>query len=249
MNFDHSSNPTFSTSRLNEAIGAFAGDNQVMTHKGAATKTLLLMALVLLTGSISWKLFGANSPMVMPLMIGGGIGALVFGLISCFKPEKSYIFGPLYALCEGLLLGALSAMYSTAVNGIVGNAIVATIAVSVVVFLCYRAGILRASNTFVKVIVYATLGIGAFYLISIVAGLFGVNMSVMQLGTVGIIIQLVIVGVAALNLVLDLDMIDRCVEAGAPARMEWYCAYGLMVTLVWIYIEILRLLFMLARRD
>lgn len=245
MNLTRSSNPAFSESRFAQAAREFAGEGQVMTVKGAAAKTLLLFALVLLTGTLTWKLVGADSPLITPCMIGGGIGAFICGLVCCFKQDMAYVFGPIYALCEGLLLGAVSAMYNSAFNGIVTQAIAITVIVSAVVFLCYRYGILKASGTFVKVITYATIGIGCFYLISMIANLFGANISLMGLGIVGIVIQLVIVGVAALNLVLDFDTIERGAESGAPAQFEWYAAFGLMVTLIWIYLEILRLLVML----
>jgi uncharacterized YccA/Bax inhibitor family protein len=140
-------------------------------------------------------------------------------------------------------------MYAAAYNGIVTSAILLTLAVSGVVFLCYRFGILRATNTFVKVITYATLGIAAFYLISLVVSLFGVNLSLANMGGFGIAIQLVIVGVAALNLVLDFHNVENGAANGVPAHFEWYYAFGLMVTLIWIYFEILRLLAILSGRS
>ncbi|MBQ3656611.1 MAG: Bax inhibitor-1/YccA family protein [Bacteroidales bacterium] len=248
MDFSRTSNPVFSEERVQGLAREYVGEG-VMTVKGVATKTLLLFLLVFLTGSLTWKLSMTNSGAVMPLMIGGGIGALILGFIACAKADKAYIFGPLYALCEGLLLGALSAMYEAELHGIVSIAMFSTFAVAGVVFLCYRFGILKASGTFIKVISFATLGIGAFYLISVVAGLFGANISVFQFGTVGLVIQIVIVIVAALNLVLDFSSIEEGVNAGAPAKMEWYGAFGLMVTLIWIYLEILRLLAILSRRN
>ena len=249
MNFTKTSNPVFSQERLQNAVRSFAGEG-VMTVKGVATKTLLLFLLVFLTGSITWKLAGTGSPALMPLMIGGGIGALILGFVTVAKADKAYIFGPLYAICEGLLLGALSAMYEAQLHGIVSKAMFSTFAVAGVVFLCYRFGVLRASSTFIKVISFATLGIGAYYLISVVAGLFGANLSVFAFGTAGLVIQGIIVIIAALNLVLDFNSIEGGIESGAPAQMEWYGAFGLMVTLIWIYLEILRLLLVLAgRRD
>ena len=249
MNFTKTSNPVFSQERLQNVAREFAGEG-VMTVKGVATKTLLLFLLVFLKGSITWKLFAAGSTALMPLMIGGGIGALVLGFLTVFKANIAYILAPLYAICEGLLLGALSAMYEAQFHGIVSLAMFSTFAVSAVIFFCYRFGILRASSTFVKVISFATLGIGVFYLISIVASLFGANVSVFSLGKVGLIIQAIIVIVAALNLVLDFNSIEAGVESEAPAQMEWYSAFGLMVTLIWIYLEILRLIALFAgRRD
>jgi len=249
MNFEKTSNPAFSESRLRGLAESFAGTGQ-MTMAGTATKTLVLFALLVLTASITWKMFGVESTALMPCMIVGGIGSLVFAIISCVKPEKAYIFGPLYALCEGLLVGAVSAMYAAALDGIVLSAVLLTLAVSAVVFLCYRFGLLKASGTFVKVITYATIGIGVFYLLTFILGLFGVNISLTSgMGTMGIVIQLVIVGVAALNLVLDFNNVENGVYNGVPAQFEWYYAFGLMVTLIWIYFEILKLLWMIAARS
>ncbi len=248
MNLEKTSNPAFSESRLRDMVGNFAGTGP-MTMQGTATKTLLLFALLVLTASITWKMFGAESPALTPCMIIGGIGALVLGIVTGFMPTKAYILAPLYALCEGLLIGAISAMYASAYDGIVLSAILLTLAVSAVVFLCYRMGILRASGTFVKVITYATIGIAVFYLLSFILGFFGIHMSLMKLGWVGIVIQLVIVGIAALNLVLDFNNVENGIQNGVPAQYEWYFGFGLMVTLVWIYIEILRLLMMIMGRS
>lgn len=248
MNFEKTSNPVFSENRLREALTNFAGTG-TMTMQGATTKTLLLLALVVLSGTITWKMFGVESGMLMPLMIGGGIGAFVCALVSCFKQDIAHITGPIYALCEGLMLGAISAMYNAAFDGIVLMAVGLTLAVCLVVFLCYKFGILRASNTFFKVISYATMGIGVFYLVSFIANLCGAHISVMSMGGIGIVIQLVIVAVAALNLVLDFKNIEDGINMGAPAQYEWFCAFGLMVTIVWIYLEILRLLFIILARS
>ncbi|MCQ2252837.1 MAG: Bax inhibitor-1/YccA family protein [Bacteroidales bacterium] len=248
MNFTNTSNPAFSESRFTEAMQQFAGTGE-MTMKGTATKTLLLFALVVLTGSISWKLAMSGSSVVFPLMIAGSIGSLICAIICCTKQDKAHIVAPIYALCEGLMLGAISSMFNAAYSGIVFSAILLTIAISGVVFLCYRFGILRASNTFVKIISFATMGICAFYLISMLLRLFGIHLNVFEMGAVGLVIQLVIVAIAALNLVLDFNTIEKGINSGAPAQFEWYAAFGLMVTLVWIYIEILRLLVIIAGKS
>ena len=248
MNFEKTSNPAFSESRLRKLAGDFAGTGQ-MTVAGAATKTLLLFALLILTASITWKMVGVESPALTPCIIGGAIGALILAIVACVKPEKAYIFGPLYALCEGLVVGAVSALYAAESDGIVTSALLLTLVVSGVVFFCYRFGILRASGTFVKVLTFATLGIGGFYLLSWILSFFGVNISVFGMGTAGIVIQLIIVAIAALNLVLDFHNIENGAADGVPAQFEWYYAFGLMVTLIWIYFEILRLLAILSRRN
>lgn len=248
MNFEKTSNPAFSEGRLRNLTESFAGTGP-MTVTGAATKTLLLFALLILTASITWKMAGVESPALVPCIIGGAIGSLIFAIVNCMKPEKSYIFGPLYALCEGLLVGAVSAMYAAAYEGIITSAVLLTLVVSGAVFFCYRFGILRASGTFTKVITFATIGIAGFYLLSFILSFFGVHFSVANLGWVGIVIQIVIVGIAALNLVLDFNNVENGVQNGVPAHFEWYYAFGLMVTLIWIYFEILRLLAILSRRN
>ncbi len=245
MNFEKTSNPAFSTERFKEAISNFAGTGQ-MTVKGTATKSLLLLALAFLTATITWKLVGVGSSAAVPLMITGIIGALVAAIFCCVKQEKAYIWAPIYALFEGLSLGAISATFSEMVQGIVPVALFLTLAITGVVFACYHFGVLKASNTFIKVITYATMGIGAFYLISLILSLFGVHINTMSMGPIGLIIQIVIVAIAALNLVLDFKTIEDGVNQGAPAHFEWYASFGLMVTLVWIYMEILRLLLIIA---
>lgn len=248
MNLSKSSNPTFSEKIFEKSLTNNAEDG-VMTYNGTLNKSIILFLLVLLSGIATWKLAMVGNAIVSPLAIGGAIGGFVLAIILSFKPDKAHILAPIYALCEGLFLGAMSAIFNAAYEGIVMQAILATVCVVAVVFGCYRAGILRATPKFTKVLVFATLGIGAFYLISILLRFVGVELSVFSLGWLGIVLQLVIVGVAALNLVLDFNQIDNGVEMQSPRYMEWYCAFGLMVTIVWIYIEILRLIAILSRRN
>lgn len=247
MNFDRSSNPVFSEKVFERSMER-SSEGGLMTFNGTVNKSILLFVLVLLSGIVTWKLTIVGNNLASPLAIGGAIGAFVLAIVTSFKPDKSNILAPIYALCEGLFLGAISAIYNSAYSGIVMQAIIATICVIAVVFVCYRAGILKATPKFAKVLVFATLGIGAFYLVSILLRFAGIELSVFSLGAAGIIIQLVIVAVASLNLVLDFSRVDEGVESGQPAFMEWYCAFGLMVTIVWIYIEILRLLALFARK-
>ncbi|MDD6002237.1 MAG: Bax inhibitor-1/YccA family protein [Bacteroidales bacterium] len=248
MNLNKSSNPTFSEKIFEKALTRNE-EGGVMSFTGAVNKSIILFLLVLLSGIATWKLIIVGNSAASYLAIGGAIGAFILAIVTSFKPDKSAILAPMYALCEGLFLGAISAIFNATYNGIVMQAIIATVCVVAVVFLCYRAGILKATPTFTKVLVFATLGIGVFYLISILLRFAGIDLSVFSLGWLGIIIQLVIVGVAALNLVLDFNQIDTGVEMQSPKFMEWYCAFGLMVTIVWIYIEILRLLAVLSRRN
>ena len=247
MNLSKSSNPTFSEKIFEKSLTN--ADGGVMTYNGTLNKSIILFLLVLLSGIATWKLAMVGNTLVSPLAIGGDIAGFILAIVLSFKPDKAHILAPIYALCEGLFLGAMSAMFNAAYNGIVMQAILATVCVVAVVFGCYRAGILQASAKFTKVLVFATMGIGAFYLISILLRFAGIELSVFNLGWLGVVLQLVIVGVAALNLVLDFNQIDNGVEMQSPRYMEWYCAFGLMVTIVWIYIEILRLIALLSRRN
>ena len=248
MNLSKSSNPTFSEKIFEKSLTNNA-DGGVMSYNDTLNKSILLFLLVLLSGIATWKLTMVGNTAASPLAIGGAIGGFILAIVLSFKPDKSHILAPIYALCEGLFLGAMSAIFNASYNGIVMQAILATVCVVAVVFGCYRAGILKATPMFAKVLVFATLGIGAFYLVSILLRFVGVELSVFNLGWLGIVMQLVIVGVAALNLVLDFNQIDNGVEMQSPRYMEWYCAFGLMVTIVWIYIEILRLIALLSRRN
>ncbi len=248
MNLSKSSNPTFSDKIFEKSLTNNA-EGEVMTYNGTLNKSIILFLLVLLSGIASWKLTMVGNTLATPLAIGGAIVAFVLAIVLTFKPDKAHILAPIYALCEGLFLGTISAIFNATYDGIVMQAVLATVCVVAVVFGCYRAGILKATPKFTKVLVFATLGIGAFYLVSILLRFAGIELSVFNLGWFGIVLQLVIVGVAALNLVLDFNQIDNGVEMQSPRFMEWYCAFGLMVTIVWIYVEILRLIALLSRRN
>ena len=157
-------------------------------------------------------------------------------------------------MCEGLFLGAISAYYdyifAASYPSIIMHAVLLTMGTAAAMYILYQTGVIKATNTFRKVVMIATAGIGIFYLISIVMRLFGSQMPYLHDSSpIGIGISLVIVVVAALNLILDFDMIDQGSQNGAPKYFEWYSAFGLMVTIVWLYLEILRLLSKLSSRD
>ena len=182
------------------------------------------------------------------------ISGLIIALIITFKKEWSPTLSLGYALCEGLFLGAISAVFDYAFRdtypGIIMQAVLLTFGTAGAMFALYHFGILRATNTFKKVVITATAAVMFFYLISIVLRLFGIQMPYLHdNGVIGIGISLVIVTIAALNLILDFDMIENGAASGAPKYFEWFCAFGLMVTIVWLYLEILRLLSKLASRD
>jgi len=229
---------------------------QAMTLEGTANKTLVLLGL--LTGSAlwTWQLtygsIGAGAVWAnpMPWAIGGALGALVIAIVTMFKPAAAPITAPLYALGEGLFLGWISAVYNAQFGGIVFQAVSLTVLTLVSLLVAYRAGLIRATEKFKLGVFAATGAVALLYLVTFVMQLFGVAMPFLHDSSpISIGISTVIVIIAALNLVLDFDFIEQGVKRGAPRYMEWYASYGLLVTLVWLYIEILRLLGKLRSRD
>ncbi len=229
-----------------------------MTAQGAATKTLVLLGLCAITSILSWVEM-QSSP--QRALIGAMVGAVVGVIISLtlyFKQTWAPFLAPIYAACQGLFLGAISSIYATnaagtKLGGATGNMIVlsaATLTFSILfaMLLAYKSGLIRATDTFKRCVIAATGGICLFFLASFLLSLFGVNLGMLRSGPIGIGISLFIVVIASLNLVLDFDFIETGEESGAPKYMEWYAAFGLMVTLVWLYLEILRLLAMLNKQ-
>jgi uncharacterized YccA/Bax inhibitor family protein len=247
------SNPVLS--RLAEAARdtlSTTARGDVMTRAGTAGKAAILLALCVFSASFTWSQVAAgNTAIMMPALLVGGLGGFVMAMIVSFKPNTAPITAPIYAILEGLVLGAISAMYNVRYAGIPGQAVLLTFAVALGVFTLYRLNILKATEGFRRMIVGATIGIAVFYLVNMVLSMFNVNLGyTMSSSPIAIGINLVIAGVAAMNLVLNFDDIDQAVRMGAPKKMEWYGAFGLMVTLVWLYLELLRLLARLqGRRD
>jgi uncharacterized YccA/Bax inhibitor family protein len=227
---------------------ALAGDT--MTLQGTVNKTGLLLLCVVGTAAWTWGLAHSQAPeAAMPWMIGGLIGGLVFALATIFKKEWSPFTAPLYALCEGLALGGISAFLEKVYPGIAIQAVGLTFGVLLVMLAAYTSGLLRATRKFVIGVVAATGGIFVVYMADLVMGAFGHHVPLLNsAGPWGIGISVVIVIIASLNLILDFDFVETGVHAGAAKYMEWYGAFGIMVTLVWMYIEILRLLSKVRRR-
>jgi uncharacterized YccA/Bax inhibitor family protein len=228
----------------------------VMTVQGTVNKIAIMLLLALAGASFTWSKFfaavesGAGTSSVMGWMIFGAIGGLVMALITVFKKEKASIFAPIYAVFEGLFIGAVSAFFESAYPGLVLRAVSLTFAVLFALLFAYKTRIIKVTDKLRAGIFAATAGIAVAYFASFILGLFGINVGFMHGGgTIGIVISLVIVVVAALNLVLDFDFIEKGAEAGLPKYFEWYGAFGLMVTLIWLYLEILRLLSYLTGRD
>lgn len=244
-----SSNPVLSGSMLDSFHGEFFPASQSMTIQGAATKTLILLGLCFGTGSMTFAMVHHGNPgAAMPWMIGGLIAALVFGFATSFNPSWAQVTAPLYAMAEGLVLGALSGMYERMYNGIVPQAALATAATMAAMLFAYKSGVIRATSGFVMGVAAATGGIALMYFVAIICSMFGVQLPFLHHATpLGIGISVVIVIVAALNLIIDFDTIQRAAQSGAPKYFEWYSAFALMVTLVWLYVEMLRLLALIAQ--
>jgi len=228
-------------------------DGQTMTIGGTVNKTALLLAMVLITATYTWNLYSGpeSVPGLMPYVWGGAIGGFVLALVTVFKKEWAPVTAPLYALVEGLFLGAVSAMFEAQLPGIVMQAVGLTFGTLASLLLAYKSGLIRATENFKLGVVAATGGIALLYLVNIGMRLMGFEGMgfIHDSGWLGIGFSAFVVVIAALNLVLDFDCIESGVEAGAPKSMEWYGAFGLMVTLIWLYLEILRLLSKLRGDD
>lgn len=235
--------------------GHVVGSNaQAMSLNGTVNKTGLLLLLAVMTAAFARQAsiddYGQMLPAGRIYLLGGAIGGFILAMVTIFKQQWAPVTAPLYALVEGLFLGAVSAMYEARFDGIVLQAVMLTFGTLLALLFAYRSGLIRATENFKLGVVAATGGIALIYLATIVLGLFGINIPYLhESGLIGIGFSLFVVVVAALNLVLDFDFIESGVDSGAPKYMEWYAAFGLMVTLVWLYLEFLRLLSKLQSRD
>ncbi len=228
------------------------GDAGAMTLNGTVNKTALLLVITLAGALYTWNLFFSSNGTanLTPYVLVGALGGLVMALLTIFKKTWAPVTAPMYAGLEGLFIGAVSAMFEQRFPGIVMQAVGLTFGTLGALLLAYRSGLIKATENFKLGVVAATGGIALLYLVNIVMGFFGSSIPfIHEGGALGIAFSAVVVVVAALNLVLDFDFIETGVEQGAPKYMEWYAAFGLLVTLVWLYLEILRLLSKLQSRD
>jgi uncharacterized YccA/Bax inhibitor family protein len=220
-----------------------------MTISGAVNKTGILLICATATAIWSWMRFTTAPESALGLAAIGGIGGFIVALVTIFKKEWAPVTAPLYALLEGLVLGSISAMYEMRWHGIAIQAVGLTFGVLFALLLAYRSGIIRATENFRLGVVAATGGIALFYLAQFILGFFGIRFAAINgSGAIGIGFSLFVVAIAALNLVLDFDFIERGAAVGAPKYMEWYAGFALMITLIWLYLEILRLLSKSRRR-
>lgn len=236
------SNPTLS----NKAFNVPMIGHKTMTVDGTINKSFILIALTVFTFLLSWD-FAIANPAALGLVMFGGIGAFIVAIITVFKKEWAPVTAPIYALMEGALLGAISAVFEMIYPGIAFQAVGLTLAVFLSMLFVYKQKIIKVTDKFRRGIFAATLGIMVFYLVSLALGFFGVALPVFGSSGIGIAFSLFVVGIAALNLLLDFDFIEHAAHR-SPKYMEWYAAFGLLVTLVWLYLEILRLLAKLKDR-
>ena len=215
------------------------GDD-VMTTNGVINKSFILWLILAVGAYIGWKYAAAVIPFYFPILIG----ALILAMIVIFKKTTCPYLSPFYAFGEGLIMGALTLFFEKKYPGIAFNAIFLTISVLFCMLAAFKAGIIKATNKFYAVVGICTVAIALLYIAELLLSAFGITgfRFIYSSGTVGILFSIFVVIIAALNLILDFDMIQRGVTAGAPKYMEWYGAFALMVTIVWLYLEILRLL-------
>lgn len=252
INTGKSGNPALSERIFRNVQSVY--DGSTMTAQGTLLKFFFLFIMVIGSASFTWNLHSNGKfSLVNQLMIAGIIVGLIIALVLTFRPQISHILAPVYGLAEGLFLGGISAFFSRAFDGSEGtlgnypnlilHAVVLTFSVVLAMFLLYYFQIIKVTQQFKSVVFMATIGIGITYLISWIFSMFGSSFGIINgNGMFGIIFSVIVVGVASLNLLVDFDRIQQLSEQNAPKFMEWYCAFGLLVTIVWLYIEILRLL-------
>ncbi len=239
-----SSNPALRNDIFN-GTGRYV-QTDTMTSQGVVYKTAILLLLVILSASFTWMKFvqsGGNASAVSGWLMLGLIGGFIAALVTSFKATWAPVTAPIYALLEGLFIGGLSAVMESQYPGIVIQASMLTFGTLLAMLAAYQSGLIQATENFKLGVMAATGGIALFYLATMVLGFFGVNIPfVNQGGPLGIAFSVVVVIIAALNFVIDFDFIEQGAKKGLPKYMEWYGAFALMVTLIWLYIEILRLL-------
>lgn len=259
MDLFRSSNPAFSEKVFSKER-VFTSD-ETMTVQGTMNKALLMLLLVVLGAMFTWKAYFESIPTdalnptfptsVLIWMAVGGIGGFITSLVIIFSPKTSPYAAPIYAVLEGLFLGGISALFAAQYTGtIIIQAVGLTFMTFFLMLTAYRTGLIKVTEKFRTIVLVATGAIALMYFVTFILGLFGVNIDfIHSSGPWGIGISIVIIAVAALNLLLDFDFIDKASSQGAPKYMEWFGAFGLMVTLIWLYIEFLRLLSKLNSRN
>lgn len=236
-------NPALSTAIFSQARRSYTASGS-MTVYGTAAKTALMLLLCFLSAGLSWYAFLVQNTAVLNISLYGGMfGGLVLALVTIFKPTAAPMTAPLYSIAQGLFLGAISAALNAAYAGIALQAVCLTFGVLGAMLFLYLTKIVQVTEHFRTGLMAATGGIALVYLASIVLSLFGIHVPfIVGNGLFGILFSIFVVCIAALNLVLDFDFIEKSARSNVPKVMEWYSAFALMVTLIWLYMEVLRLL-------
>jgi uncharacterized YccA/Bax inhibitor family protein len=257
------SNPALRDTVFAESRLEAGSTSSVMTIQGATTKTLILLGILSVAAIFTYtKTFipdlgsetaSDDTRMVLnrtalPWVFGGGIVGFILAIVTSFAPRWSPYLAPLYAGAQGLFLGGMSAVFESAYSGIVLQAVALTIGTLLLLLTVYATGLVPVTQGFRAGVFAATGAIALVYLVSFVVSLFGVRIPIFESGLLGIGFSIFVVVIASLNLVLDFDFISTQAQRGAPKYMEWYCGFGLLVTLIWLYMEILRLLAKLSDR-
>ena len=245
-----SSNPAM-TDRIFDKAGTAVSGSSTMTINGTINRIGLMLLLLIAAAAYTWNIvMGADPGRAGTLAMIGAIGGFIMALVTIFRPQSSAITAPIYAILEGLFLGAISAIINARYPGVAFQAVLLTIGTLFTMLFLYRSGRIRATPRFRRGVMMATGAVFFAYLISWIMSFFGMSIGFMHSnGPLGILINLVIIVIAALNLIMDFDFIEKGSQMGAPKYMEWYGAFGLMVTLIWLYIEFLRLLSRFASRS
>lgn len=252
--FNKTSNPILKEKAFNKEA-SFVHTSS-MTVNGTIQKTGILLLILMIAASYTWGIFFNSGDMenamgsMGPWVIGGALGGFAVAIVMMFMKKYAGFLAPIYAVLEGVFLGAISAIFESMYPGIVMNAVLGTFATFLVMLFTYRTGLIKVTEKFKSIIFVATGAIAMMYLLSWIMGMFGVGMSFLHDSSMlSIGISVFVIVIAALNLLLDFDFIEKGSAMGAPKYMEWYGAFGLLVTLVWLYIEFLRLLSKLQGRD
>jgi len=251
LTLGRTSNPALTKDVFTQTIDA-ASATESMTIGGTVNKTAFLLLLLILSAGYIWMQFVGveEPPSLAPWILGGTLGGLIVALIIIFAKRTAPWLSPVYAILEGLALGAISTLMESRFPGIVLQAVALTFATLLILLATYKSGLIKVTENFKLGVVSATGAIALIYVATFVLGFFGINIPYIHgSGVIGIIFSVVVVVIAALNLVLDFDFIETGAERGAPKYMEWYAAFGLIVTLVWLYLEILRLLSKIRGRN
>lgn len=248
-----SSNPALQQNTFTDLARFSVNPTETMSAQGVVLKTAICLLCLMLSAGWTWMKFfqsGSNVAAVTPWMWGGLIGGFVLAMVTIFKKEWAPVTAPIYSVLEGLFIGAVSSMFEAAYPGIVIQAVGLTFGTLFMMLFLYSSGVIKVTEKLKMGIIAATGAIALFYLVAFVLSFFSVSVPLIYSNSLfGIGFSVFVVVIAALNLVLDFDFIDQGTKMGAPKYMEWYASFALMVTLVWLYIEFLRLLSKFQSRD